>query len=63
MGRGELPIHDNDKWIHRAGPRSAVGAGFHEAPRGSLGHWVEIEHGRIAQLSVRRAEHLERGTA
>ncbi|HET9987624.1 MAG TPA: nickel-dependent hydrogenase large subunit [Kofleriaceae bacterium] len=49
MGRGELRIHDNDKWDPSSWPAKAVGAGFHEAPRGSLGHWVEIENGRISR--------------
>ncbi|MEW6238606.1 MAG: nickel-dependent hydrogenase large subunit [Candidatus Omnitrophota bacterium] len=29
-------------------PPSATGAGLHEAPRGALGHWLEIRDGRIA---------------
>jgi hydrogenase large subunit len=49
MGRGELRIHDNDKWDPSSWPAKAVGAGFHEAPRGSLGHWVEITDGRISR--------------
>jgi len=47
MGRGELRIHDNDKWDPSSWPTTATGAGFHEAPRGALGHWVHIDHGRI----------------
>ncbi|HSN26490.1 MAG TPA: nickel-dependent hydrogenase large subunit, partial [Kofleriaceae bacterium] len=47
MGRGELRIHDNDKWDPSTWPKFATGAGFHEAPRGSLGHWVHIERGKI----------------
>ncbi|HEY0989172.1 MAG TPA: nickel-dependent hydrogenase large subunit [Kofleriaceae bacterium] len=47
MGRGELRIHDNDKWDPASWPTWASGAGFHEAPRGALGHWVHINHGRI----------------
>ncbi len=47
MGRGELRIHDNDKWDPSSWPKFATGAGFHEAPRGSLGHWVHIERGKI----------------
>jgi Ni,Fe-hydrogenase I large subunit len=47
MGRGELRIHDNDKWDPATWPTWASGAGFHEAPRGALGHWVHINHGRI----------------
>lgn len=47
MGRGELRIHDNDKWDPSSWPTSCSGAGFHEAPRGALGHWVHITNGRI----------------
>jgi Ni,Fe-hydrogenase I large subunit len=48
LGRGELRIHDNDKWDPSTWPAHAVGAGLHEAPRGALGHWVRIEDGKIA---------------
>jgi [NiFe] hydrogenase large subunit/hydrogenase large subunit len=48
MGRGELRIHDNSKWDPSTWPKDARGAGFHEAPRGSLGHWVGIDNGAIA---------------
>jgi Ni,Fe-hydrogenase I large subunit len=48
MGRGELAIHDNSKWEPSSWPRDATGAGFHEAPRGALGHWVHIRNGAIA---------------
>jgi len=48
MGRGELRIHDNRKWEPGTWPKETVGAGFHEAPRGALGHWVHIRDGQIA---------------
>jgi [NiFe] hydrogenase large subunit/hydrogenase large subunit len=48
MGRGELAIHDNSKWDPSTWPADATGAGFHEAPRGALGHWVHIQNGAIA---------------
>ncbi len=48
MGRRELRIHDNSKWEPSTWPRDATGAGFHEAPRGALGHWVHIKDGTIA---------------
>jgi hydrogenase large subunit len=48
MNRRELRIHDNSKWQPSSWPREAAGAGFHEAPRGALGHWVRIENGIIA---------------
>ncbi|MDY7091655.1 MAG: nickel-dependent hydrogenase large subunit [Acidobacteriota bacterium] len=47
MGRGELRIHDNSKWEPASWPKDCTGAGFHEAPRGSLGHWVHIVDGQI----------------
>jgi [NiFe] hydrogenase large subunit/hydrogenase large subunit len=48
MGAGELRIHDNSKWDPSTWPSDAMGAGFHEAPRGALGHWVHINNGAIA---------------
>jgi hydrogenase large subunit len=48
MASGELRIHDNSKWEPSSWPREASGAGFHEAPRGALGHWVQIRNGAIA---------------
>jgi len=49
MGSGELRIHDNSKWEPSSWPSDATGAGFHEAPRGSLGHWVHIKDAKIAR--------------
>jgi [NiFe] hydrogenase large subunit/hydrogenase large subunit len=48
MGRRELAIHDNSKWDPKSWPKDCAGAGFHEAPRGALGHWVHIVDGKIA---------------
>ena len=48
MGSGELRIHDNSKWDPSTWPADAMGAGFHEAPRGALGHWVHIQNGLIS---------------
>ncbi|MDH3744194.1 MAG: nickel-dependent hydrogenase large subunit [Acidobacteriota bacterium] len=48
MGSGDLRIHDNSKWDPASWPRDCTGAGFHEAPRGALGHWVHIVDGEIA---------------
>ena len=47
MGKGDLAIHDNSKWDPSTWPKDCTGAGFHEAPRGSLGHWVHIKDGKI----------------
>lgn len=48
IGNGDLRIHDSSRWEPSSWPKNATGAGFHEAPRGALGHWVRIENGRIA---------------
>jgi hydrogenase large subunit len=48
MARRDLRIHDTAKWEPATWPREATGAGFHEAPRGALGHWVHIVGGVIA---------------
>jgi [NiFe] hydrogenase large subunit/hydrogenase large subunit len=52
MGSGELRIHDNSKWDPSSWPAEASGAGFHEAPRGSLGHWVQIRNGTISNYQI-----------
>ena len=49
MGRGDLEICDNSKWDPSTWPAECTGAGFHEAPRGALGHWVHIRNGEIAR--------------
>jgi hydrogenase large subunit len=47
LSTGNLKIHAGDKWDPDTWPKSARGFGFHEAPRGALGHWVEIEDKKI----------------
>ncbi|MBB4267116.1 nickel-dependent hydrogenase large subunit [Roseospira visakhapatnamensis] len=44
---GDLSTANTDLWEPTTWPKTARGAGFSEAPRGALGHWVEIERGRI----------------
>jgi hydrogenase large subunit len=43
LASGNVRIHNGEKWDPSSWPKSARGFGFFEAPRGSLGHWVEIE--------------------
>jgi Ni,Fe-hydrogenase I large subunit len=47
MNRHDYRIADNSKWDPSTWPKEAVGHGLHEAPRGSLGHWVHIKDGAI----------------
>ncbi len=43
LASGNVRIHNGEKWNPNSWPKTAQGFGFFEAPRGSLGHWVEIE--------------------
>ena len=52
MAHGDVRIHNGDKWNPDSWPKSCQGFGFHEAPRGSLGHWVEIENKKIVNYQV-----------
>ncbi len=47
MAEGDTTIHVGG-WDPSGWPAEASGAGFHEAPRGTLGHWVRIRDGKIA---------------
>ncbi len=48
MARRDYRIHDGSRWDPSTWRQEATGAGFHEAPRGALGHWVHIRDGAIA---------------
>ncbi len=52
MGRGILEVHNGEKWDPSTWPKEARGFGYHEAPRGALGHWVRIENGAIANFQA-----------
>ena len=52
MAHGELRIHNHDKWDPDTWPKSCQGFGLEEAPRGSLGHWVEIENKKIVNYQA-----------
>jgi Ni,Fe-hydrogenase I large subunit len=44
MTKSNFKIHDTKHWDP---PESGMGSGFHEAPRGALGHWVKIKNKKI----------------
>ncbi len=44
---GDTQTFDDRYWDPATWPAQARGAGFMEAPRGALGHWIVIENGRI----------------
>lgn len=45
---GDTATANTEKWEPKSWPASARGAGFCEAPRGALGHWIRIENAKIA---------------
>ncbi len=52
MKKGELRIHNGEKWDPSSWPHEAKGYGFHEAPRGALGHWIVIKDKVIANYQA-----------
>jgi Ni,Fe-hydrogenase I large subunit len=48
MADGNLKVHNGEKWDPATWPAEARGWGFHEAPRGALGHWINIADEKIA---------------
>ncbi len=49
IGKPGLKIHDTDHWDV---PDSGKGAGFYDAPRGALGHWIVIENGKTKRYQA-----------
>jgi len=43
LDHGKVSIFNPVRWDPDTWPAGTTGYGWHEAPRGSLGHWVEIE--------------------
>jgi [NiFe] hydrogenase large subunit/hydrogenase large subunit len=44
---GDVSTHNGEKWEPSTWPKEAKGFGYLEAPRGALGHWVNIKDGKI----------------
>jgi hydrogenase large subunit len=49
---GDTRTFNDRLWEPSTWPKRARGAGFMEAPRGALGHWIVIEDGRIANYQA-----------
>ena len=47
IARGDWKTHDGRYWEPSTWPAESQGWGSHEAPRGSLGHWIRIKDGAI----------------
>jgi [NiFe] hydrogenase large subunit/hydrogenase large subunit len=46
---GDTQTFTRDKWEPSTWPASAQGYGYLDAPRGALGHWVQIRDGKISR--------------
>jgi hydrogenase large subunit len=49
---GDVRTFNETLWDPSSWPREAKGAGYMEAPRGALGHWVVIRDGKIANYQA-----------
>ncbi len=52
VAQGYLRTHNPQYFDPATWPAQAKGAGFLEAPRGALGHWVVINNGKIANYQA-----------
>jgi hydrogenase large subunit len=49
---GDDRVHDGTMWDPASWPSTSQGYGMHEAPRGSLSHWVKIEDRKIGHYQI-----------
>ena len=52
ISAGNLTIADDSRWLPESWPARATGVGTTEAPRGALGHWIEIADGKISRYQI-----------
>jgi hydrogenase large subunit len=50
--KGETRTFNEQLWDPASWPRHARGAGYMEAPRGALAHWIVIDSGKIANYQA-----------
>ncbi|MBK8639767.1 MAG: nickel-dependent hydrogenase large subunit [Chromatiaceae bacterium] len=49
---GDTKTFNDALWDPATWPKKCLGAGYMEAPRGGLGHWIVIENGKIANYQA-----------
>ncbi|BCS52234.1 nickel-dependent hydrogenase large subunit [Geobacter sp. SVR] len=52
MAKGDYRIHAGRMWEPSSWPATAAGYGWHEAPRGALGHWIKIKDQKIVNYQA-----------
>jgi len=49
IANGDTATFTKKRWEPSSWPKTAEGYGYSDAPRGALGHWVQIENGKISR--------------
>ncbi|AAM72014.1 uptake hydrogenase, large subunit [Chlorobaculum tepidum TLS] len=49
---GDYQTFNSERWEPLTWPKECKGFGYTEAPRGSLGHWIRIENGKIGDYQI-----------
>ncbi|ACF11699.1 nickel-dependent hydrogenase large subunit [Chlorobaculum parvum NCIB 8327] len=49
---GDYQTFNSERWEPSTWPKECKGFGYTEAPRGSLGHWIRIENGKIGDYQI-----------
>jgi Ni,Fe-hydrogenase I large subunit len=52
MNLGVIEIHNGENWNPATWPAQVSGWGSTEAPRGSLGHWVQVANQKILRYQM-----------
>lgn len=52
IANGDVTTFTKDRWEPSTWPDTARGWGRADVPRGALGHWVNIEHGKISRYQA-----------
>jgi [NiFe] hydrogenase large subunit/hydrogenase large subunit len=52
IATGDYQVTNTERWEPSTWPAKAQGVGFHEAPRGTLSHWINIENTKIANYQA-----------
>jgi hydrogenase large subunit len=52
IASGDMENWNGTRWEKNTWPAHAEGFGWHEAPRGALGHWIVIDNGKIGNYQM-----------
>ena len=52
INAGDTTVANTEKWEPTTWPQECKGVGIHEAPRGALGHWVNITNSKVSNYQA-----------